>query len=149
MAGSAASRRISARAKVVLPLPRSPVRVSMSPGSRMAAMSVAKRSSALSSGSAVAKLAAAAGIAAPGLGGGGAFGGMLGRKQAGHGGAAAERRIEAHGAAMQLHERAHQRQAEAGAAVARALRMRLEPVEDAILHLGRDAGAAVRDREHH
>ena len=49
-----------------------------------------------------------------------------------------------HRAAMQLDEGAHDRQAEAGAAMARAVRMGLEPVEHPVLHLGRDAGAADR-----
>ena len=54
---------------------------------------------------------------------------LLEREDAGHRGAAADRGIERHRAAVQLDERAHDRQAEAGAAVARAVRMGLEPVE--------------------
>ena len=50
---------------------------------------------------------------------------------------------------MQLDERAHQRQAEAGAAVLRTHRVGLEPVEHLILGVGRDAGPAIGDREHH
>src|SRR5436305_15187703 len=56
--------------------------------------------------------------------------------------------IERHGAAVQFDKGTHDRQAEAGATVARALRMRFEPVEHAVLYFGRDAGAVVGDREH-
>ena len=51
-------------------------------------------------------------------------------------------------AAMQLDERAHQRQADAGAAMMRAERMGLEPVEYLVQHVGRNSRPAVGNREH-
>ena len=50
---------------------------------------------------------------------------------------------------MQLHEGAHQRQAEASAAMARAERVGLEPIEHLVLHVRRDAGPVIGDREYH
>ena len=70
------------------------------------------------------------------------------REDAGDGGAAADGGIERHRSAVQLDEGAHQRQAEARAAMARAERMGLEPVEHLVLHVGRDAGSVVGHREH-
>src|SRR5262249_14778585 len=80
---------------------------------------------------------------------GGFLGAVLEREDAGHGGAAADRRLKRHRAAVQLDEGAHQGKAEARAAVAGAERMGLEPVEHLVLHVGRDAGPAVGHREHH
>src|ERR671930_916283 len=72
---------------------------------------------------------------------------LVDREVAGDGGALAYHRIDAHLAAMQLDEGAHQRQAEAGAAVPRAVGVAFEPVEHLVLHLGRNAGAAIADGE--
>ncbi len=72
----------------------------------------------------------------------------FGREDAGHGGAAADRGIDRHRPAVQLDERAHQREAQAGAAVARAERVGLEPVEHLVADVGRDARALVGDHEH-
>src|SRR3954453_11585950 len=74
---------------------------------------------------------------------------LLAREAALDGGALADDGIERHRAAVQLDERAHDGKTEPGAAMARALRMRLEPVEHAILHLRRDPGTVVGDREYH
>src|SRR5439155_13105273 len=65
------------------------------------------------------------------------------REDAGDGGAAADRGVERHSAAVQLDKGAHQRQAKPGAAVARAERMSLEPIEHLVLHIGRNARAVV------
>ncbi len=51
-------------------------------------------------------------------------------------------------AAVQLDQRPHDRQAEAGAAMARAAGVALEAVEHAVEHLGGNAAAAVADLEH-
>src|SRR5215471_5099593 len=144
---------MSARANVVLPAPRSPESVTVSPGCSELAMSTANRWVACSSGSATEKLelpgvvgsrAMAATISRRG-----APGPVVEREAAGHRGTAADRRFEAYGTAVQLDEGANQRESEAGAAVARAERMGLEPVEHLALHLLRDAGPAVGDRDHH
>src|SRR3954468_17205285 len=63
--------------------------------------------------------------------------------------ALADYRIDAHLAAVQLDEGAHQRQAEAGATVPRAVGMALEPVEHLVFHVSRNAGAAIADGEYH
>ena len=55
--------------------------------------------------------------------------------------------FDAHLAAMQFDEGAHQRQAEAGAAMTRAVGMALEPVEHLVLDVGRNAGAVIADGE--
>src|ERR1035437_3369488 len=66
---------------------------------------------------------------------------LHGREHAGHRGALPERGVDRHRAAVQLDERAHQREPEAGAAVLRAHRVGLEPVEHLVLRLRRNAGA--------
>src|SRR5262245_21420852 len=131
---------MSARANVVLPAPRSPESVIRSPGASALAMSIISRSVACSSGSTTEKLAP------PGLVSSIAMAGRLPlarsrrgplarlpdlpqREDAGDGGAAADRRIERHRAAVQLHERTHQRQPKAGTAMAGAERVGLEPIE--------------------
>src|SRR5262247_3455061 len=109
---------MSARTKVVLPAPRSPESVTVSPGLSAPAMSIISFRVASSSGSTTEKLeppvvssmdmpAPLAALRAgqpiqgsrrrPLLG-------LLEREYAGHGSAAADRRIECHRAAMQLHE---------------------------------------------
>src|SRR5882672_3159133 len=103
---------MSARANVVLPAPRSPESVTTSPGWSAFAMSIARRLVACSSGMTTVRLdvagavggvirgiAMAAMISCRRL-----LGAMLEREHAGHRGAAADRRFERHGAAMQLHE---------------------------------------------
>src|SRR5260221_6229780 len=65
------------------------------------------------------------------------------RESADHGGALADGGPQGHRAAMQFDEGADDRQAKAGAAMARALRMGLEPVEHPALHLGRNARSGV------
>src|SRR4029079_9156609 len=82
------------------------------------------------------------------------FGGVAMRvlvdgKVAGDRGAVADHRIDAHLAAMQFDKGAHQRQAEAGAAVTRTVGVALEPVEHLVLYLRRNAGAAIADGEDH
>src|SRR6185437_14737459 len=69
--------------------------------------------------------------------------GVLERKNAGDGCALSHGRFDRHCAAVQFHERAHQREAEAGAAMLRAKRIGFEPVEYAVLLVGWNAGAAV------
>ena len=65
---------------------------------------------------------------------------LVDRKVAGDRGAFADHRIDAHLAAVQFDEGAHQRQAEAGAAMTRAVGVALEPVEHLVLDVSR-AGA--------
>src|ERR1700681_2520264 len=101
---------MSARANVVLPAPRSPESVTTSPGSSALAMSIASRWVACSSGSATVRLDGAdavggvvRGIAMPAMiSRRRLFGAVLEREDAGHRGAAADRRFERHGAAVQL-----------------------------------------------
>src|SRR6202522_2844647 len=73
--------------------------------------------------------------------------GLIDRKVAGDGGALADDRIDAHLAAMQFDKGAHQRQAEAGAAMPRPVGMTLEPVEYLVLDVGRNARAGIGHRE--
>src|SRR5215510_4736154 len=154
---------MSARTKVVLPAPRSPESVTVSPGLSAPAMSIISLRVASSSGSTTEKLEppvvssmdipARLTVLRDGQSNRGSrrrpLLGLPEREYAGHGGAAADRRIERHRAAMQLHEGAHQRQAKAGAAMPRAERVGLEPIEYLVFHVGRNAGAMVGNREHH
>src|SRR5215471_13494702 len=122
---------MSARAKVVLPAPRSPESVMRSPGSRAAARSVAKRRVASSSGNVTVKLGpvgAVKSIAVP----------LLRRRQVGgfgkgegtcDGGTLSQGRSDRDLAAVQFDKRPDQRKPDAGPAVARAERMGFEPVE--------------------
>src|SRR5262245_7810911 len=71
------------------------------------------------------------------------LGGVFERENAGDRGPAADRRLERHRAAVQLHEGAHQGEAEAGAAVARAERMSFEPIEHLVLYVRRNAGPTI------
>src|SRR3954470_14078593 len=72
---------------------------------------------------------------------------LVDRKVASDRRALAEVRIDAHLAAVQFDERAHQRQAEPGAAMPRAVGMALEPVEHLVFDLGRNAGTGIGDCE--
>src|SRR3954463_4479924 len=150
---------MSARANVVLPAPRSPESVMTSPGSSAVAMSTISRMVACSSGRTAEKLVmpdrvsgiatalalrAAMAIASRR----GPLAGMAEREHAGDRGAAADGGVEGHRAAVQLDEGAHERKSEAGAAVMRAQGICLEPIEHPVLHVRRDAGALVRNREH-
>src|SRR6478752_69686 len=72
-----------------------------------------------------------------------ALGAMPEGKDADDGGAAADGGFQRYRAAVQLDKRAHQREAETGAAMARAERMSFEPIEYLVLDIGRDARAAV------
>src|SRR5215813_9041271 len=148
------------RTSVVLPAPRSPESVRKSPASSELAMSIASRRVASSSGNATEKLdvaEAVSGMACLDARSPGdrqqasrrrSLGGMIEREDAGDRGAAADGGFERHRAAVQLHERAHQGEAEARAAVARAERVSLEPIEHLALHIGRDAGPAIGHREY-
>src|SRR5262245_48571836 len=154
---------MSARTKVVLPAPRSPESVTVSPGLSAPAMSIISLRVASSSGSTTEKLerpvVSSMDIPAPlaeQCGGRPDRGSrrrslarLSEREYAGDGGAASDRRVERHGAAMQLHKGAHQRQAKAGAAMSRAEGVRFEPIEYLVLHIGRDAGAVVGNRKYH
>src|SRR6516164_9550381 len=123
---------MSVRTSVVLPAPRSPESVTKSPASSELAMSIASRRVACSSGNATEKLdvaEAVSGMACLDARSRGdrqqpsrrrSLGGMIEREDAGDRGAAADGGFERHRAAVQLHERAHQGEAEARAAVARA-----------------------------
>src|SRR5215203_6585181 len=95
-----------ARAKVVLPAPRSPDSVTTSPGNKASATKAARRSVAVSFGSATAKLALSVLLAtiSPDLLGGRTLGGMVEGETANDGGAASRRRVERHTAAMQFHK---------------------------------------------
>src|SRR4029077_7862482 len=75
--------------------------------------------------------------------------GLLKRKFADHSGPLARGRRETHVAAMQFDKGAHQRQAESGAAMPRALRMALEHVEGLVAELRRHARAGVGHGEDH
>src|SRR5436305_11351195 len=101
---------MSARANVVLPAPRSPDSVMRSPGSSAAAMSVAKRRVASSSGNVTIALAPSGAVRSM-------LRSLLRRRQAdgfGEGkgtcdsGALSHRRIERHLAAVQFYERTDQ-----------------------------------------
>src|SRR5262245_24336687 len=154
---------MSARTNVVLPAPRSPERVTVSPGLSAPATSIISLRVASSSGSTTEKLerpvVSSMDIPAPlaALCGGRpnqgsrrrSLAGLSEREHAGDGGATPDRRVERHRAAVQLHKRAHQRQAEASAAMTRAEGVGLEPIEYLILHIGRDAGAVVGNRKYH
>src|SRR5215470_5072593 len=154
---------MSARTKVVLPAPRSPESVTVSPGLSAPAMSTISLRVASSSGSTTEKLerpvVRSMDIPAPlaALCGGcphrgsrrGSLAGLSKREHAGDGGTAPDRRVERHRAAVQLHKGAHQRQAQAGAAMPRAKGVRFEPIEYLVLHIGRDAGAVVGNRKYH
>src|SRR2546427_8211688 len=151
---------MSVRSSVVLPAPRSPESVTKSPPWSELAMSIASRRVACSSGNATEKLDVAEAVSAMACldarsrGHGQqasrrrSLGGVIEREDAGDRGAAADGGFERHRAAVQLHERAHQGAAEARAAVARAERVSLEPIEHLALHIGRDAGSAIRHREY-
>src|SRR5580700_10746067 len=69
------------------------------------------------------------------------------REGAGHRRAFAHHRGDSNGSAMQLDERAHQRETEPGAAMMRAERMGLEPIEHLLQHVGRNPRTAIGDRE--
>src|ERR1051326_3107674 len=74
---------------------------------------------------------------------------LIDREFAGHGRPLARNRIDPDLAAMQFDKGTHQRQAEARAAMPRAVGMTLEPVEHLVLHLRRDAGSAIAHRAPH
>src|SRR6516225_10559887 len=157
---------MSARAKVVFPAPRSPERVTRSPGSSEFAMSIASRVVACSSGSATEKLDAPDVVSStgtarfhmtrpgeqppcclPGASRRRLLRAVVEREDAGDCGAAPHCGVERDRPAMQLDKRAHQRETQAGAAVVGAERMGLEPIEHLVLYVGRNAGTAIRDRE--
>src|SRR5262245_38965514 len=154
---------MSARTKVVLPAPRSPERVTVSPGLSAPATSIISLRVASSSGSTTEKLerpvVSSMDIPAPltALCGGRpnrgsrrcSLAGLPEREHAGDGGATPDRRVERHRAAVQLHKGAHQRQAEASAAMTRAEGVGLEPIEYLVLHIGRYSWTVVGNREHH
>src|SRR5215470_7164274 len=112
---------MSARTKVVLPAPRSPESVTVSPGLSAPATSIISLRVASSSGSTTEKLerpvVSSMDIPAPlaALDGGrpngtsrrGSLARLSEREHAGDGGAASDRRIECHRAAVQLHKGAH------------------------------------------
>src|SRR3569623_2430627 len=75
--------------------------------------------------------------------------GLVERKIANDPGAALDGRIEIHASAMEFHKGAHQRQAEARAAMPRAVGAALEPVEHLVLDVRRNAGAFVHDGKSH
>src|SRR5262247_388882 len=147
---------MSVRTSVVLPAPRSPESVTKSPACSELAMSSASRRVACSSGSATEKLDVADAVSAMACldarsrgdcrqaSRRRSLGGMIEREDAGDRGAAADGGFERHRAAVQLHERAHQGEAEARAAVARAEGVSLEPIEHLALHIGRDASSAMK-----
>src|ERR1039457_705116 len=64
---------------------------------------------------------------------------LINRKVARDGRAFADDRIDAHLASVQFDERAHQRQAEAGAAMPRTVGITLEPVEHLVFDVRRNA----------
>src|SRR5580698_7193884 len=72
---------------------------------------------------------------------------LIGRKLASDGGAFADDRFDLHLASMQFDELLHQRQAEAGAAVSRAVGMTLEPVEHLAPDVGRNTRSPIGDGE--
>src|SRR5262249_20790051 len=67
------------------------------------------------------------------------------REDTGDRGAAADRGVEIDRAAVQLDERAHQREAKSRAAVMRAKRVGLEPIEYLVLYVRGDARPVVGD----
>src|SRR5450755_1363534 len=73
--------------------------------------------------------------------------GLIDRKVARDGRALADDRIDAHLASVQFDKRAYQRQAEAGAAVPRAMGMALEPVEHLVLDVGRNPRTGIGHAE--
>src|SRR6516225_4639142 len=75
--------------------------------------------------------------------------GLIDRKIAGDGRSSADGRIDAHPASVQFDERFYQRQAEAGASVARAVGMTLEPVEHLVLDVGWNARTEIGHGKHH
>src|SRR4051812_33830903 len=75
--------------------------------------------------------------------------GLVDREVARDGRAFTDDRIDADLAAVQFDKGAHQRQAEAGAAVPRAVGMALEPVEYLVLDVGRNARPGVGHGEGH
>src|SRR6202171_384089 len=72
---------------------------------------------------------------------------LIDRKIARDGRALADDRIDAHLASVQFDKRTHQRQAEAGAAMPRAVGMALEPVEHLVLDVRRNARTGIGDGE--
>src|SRR5712691_11932793 len=124
MVSSPARWRIRARAKVVLPAPRSPDSVTRSPGLSALATSTMSRWVKPSSGSTTEKLAPAGVVRSIAIACSWSCRRSLARlaerEDAGHGGPAADRGIERHRAAVQLDEGAHEGEAEARAAMARA-----------------------------
>src|SRR6202012_3100081 len=106
---SPARARMSARANVVLPAPRSPDSVTRSPGSSAVAISAAKRSVASSFGNITLTLEPPAGVKSIKdalLFGGRQRDGFAKRKGTGHGRAPPHNRSDIDSAAMQFHERA-------------------------------------------
>src|SRR5664279_4146686 len=73
--------------------------------------------------------------------------GLIDRKVARDGRALADDRIDAHLASVEFDKGAHQRQAETGAAMPRAVRMALEPVEHLVLDVGRNPRTGIGDAE--
>src|ERR1700692_848342 len=69
--------------------------------------------------------------------------GLIDWEGAGHARTRADDRIDAHLASVQFDKGAHQRQAEAGAAVPRAVGVAFEPVEYLVLDVGRNARTGV------
>src|SRR4051812_793393 len=134
------------RASVVLPLPRPPESVTRSQGCSASASMRPSRSVPAGSASGT--------VQATGLACGGWFiakaclimgslrrkplPGAVGREDAGDGGAAARRRGQFDPPAVQFHEGPDDGQPEPDAAMARAKRVALEPVEDARYDLRRD-----------
>ena len=157
-AGSASMERISQRANVVLPAPRSPVSVTRSPAWNMAPSSRARCSVAASSGSSSVHVAlgrrfvqpallsviaswlliSAATIAAAPL---------AGNVQVSHGSLACGG-LDVDDTAMQLHKGPDDRQSETDPVVSGTLRMALEPVEDPLDEFGRYAPAFIAYAEH-
>jgi hypothetical protein len=82
------------------------------------------------------------------LGGGLAGHGGAERESAGHRRALTDCRSDLNRTAVQLDKRANQRQPDAGAAMMRSERVRLEPIEYLLQDVGRDARAAVGYRKH-
>src|SRR3954468_4725941 len=72
---------------------------------------------------------------------------LVDRKVTADRGALAHHRIDPHLAAVQFDKGAHQRQAEPGAAVPRAARAALTPLEYLVFHVWRDTGTAIGHRE--
>src|ERR1700737_3428882 len=147
---------MSARAKAVLPAPRSPDSVTRSPGSSELAISMASRAVACSSGRITEKLdvpevVRSIAMPAPPIGTRSRRRSpcaMIERKHAGDGGAAAHGGFERDRSAMQLDEGAHQREPQSGATVPRTERMGLEPIEHLVLHIGGNARAAISHGEY-